>query len=168
MILGSIHKSHVVHSPSRNYTCKAGMLCVIDGVGHYIEKLWKIEFTVSLHQIYVMWARPLHKIAPRELFGIRLICRLHFGRNFPNFPSFIVKNGPEKWTQERAKHAFFVVLKTSSFPPKRVKSVASIRKSRQQTGLKAILYMIILTGGGGGLAAIPRACCLETGAHACK
>ena len=30
--------------------------------------------------------------------GIRLICRLHFGPKNQNSPSFIVKNGPEKWT----------------------------------------------------------------------
>ena len=68
---------------------------------------------------------------------IRPSCRLHVGKHFQNFPSFIVKECPEKWTQKRAKNAFFVVIKSSSFPPKRVKHVASTRKSRQQTGLKA-------------------------------
>ena len=72
------------------------------------------------------------------IFGIRPICRLHFGPKIQNFPSFIVKNGPEKGTQKRAKHAIFVFLKSSSFPPKRAKKVVSTRKSRQQTGLKAI------------------------------
>ena len=45
----------------------------------------------------------------------------------------------KKWTQKRAKNEFFVGLKSSFplFPPKRVKHVASTRKSRQQTGLKA-------------------------------
>ena len=35
----------------------------------------------------------------------------------------------------------FAVLKSSSFPPKRVKNLASTRKSRQQTGLKAYIYI---------------------------
>ena len=30
------------------------------------------------------------------IYGIRPICRLHFGQNFQSFPSVIVKNGPEK------------------------------------------------------------------------
>ena len=29
-------------------------------------------------------------------FGIRPVCSLHFGQKSENFPSFIVKNGPEK------------------------------------------------------------------------
>ena len=45
----------------------------------------------------------------------------------------------KKWTPKRAKNAFFVVLKSSSFPTekKKAKSVVSARKSRQQLGLKA-------------------------------
>ena len=53
--------------------------------------------------------------------GIRPICRLHFGQTFQNFPIFIVKNGPEKWTPKRAKNAFFVVLNSSMFPTEKGK-----------------------------------------------
>ena len=60
--------------------------------------------------------------------GIRPICRLHFGQTFLNFPGFIVKNGPEKWTPKLAKNAFFVVLNSSSFPPKRVKMLFQLEK----------------------------------------
>ena len=38
LIYCSLHNVHVIHSASRNYTWKAGSLCVINGVGHYIEK----------------------------------------------------------------------------------------------------------------------------------
>ena len=39
-IFGLLHKFHVIHSASRNYTWKAGILCVTDGVCHYIEQFW--------------------------------------------------------------------------------------------------------------------------------
>ena len=42
LIFGSLHEFHVVNSASRNYTWKANILCVFDGVGHYIEKFWGI------------------------------------------------------------------------------------------------------------------------------
>ena len=75
------------------------------------------------------------------IYGIRPICRLHFGQHFQNFPSFIVKNGPEKMDSKTC--ASLVVLKSSFFPPKRVNNVASTKKSRQQTGLKAHIYIYI-------------------------
>ena len=37
---GSLHSSHVVHSASTSCTWKSCLSCVIDGVGHYIEKFW--------------------------------------------------------------------------------------------------------------------------------
>ena len=38
-ILGGFIFGALVHCASRNYTWKAGILPVIDGVGHYIENL---------------------------------------------------------------------------------------------------------------------------------
>ena len=38
VLFGSLHKFHVIHSASRNYTWKARISCVIHGVGHYIGK----------------------------------------------------------------------------------------------------------------------------------
>ena len=57
---GMLHTFHGIHRASRNYTLKARVMCVIDGDGHHIEKLWEIQFTVSLHKIYVMRSGPLH------------------------------------------------------------------------------------------------------------
>ena len=68
VIFGSLHHFHVIHTASRNYTWKAGILCVIDGIGHYIEKFWGICFTISLHKIYVMRSWPSDKYIVRELF----------------------------------------------------------------------------------------------------
>ena len=39
-IFSSSHKYNVIHTASRNYTWKTGILCVIHGVGHYIDKCW--------------------------------------------------------------------------------------------------------------------------------
>ena len=33
-VFGSLHSSYAIHRASRNYTWKAGLLCVIHGVGH--------------------------------------------------------------------------------------------------------------------------------------
>ena len=60
-------KFHVIHSVSRNYNWKAGILCVIHGVGHHVDKLWGISFAVSLHKIYVMRPGPLPKITLSEV-----------------------------------------------------------------------------------------------------
>ena len=49
----------------------------------------------------------------------------------------------KKMDSKTCQNAIFAVLKSSSFPPKRVNNVASTRKSRQQTGLKAYIYMYI-------------------------
>ena len=38
LAFGSLHHFHVIHCVLRKYTWKAGILSVIDGVGHYIEK----------------------------------------------------------------------------------------------------------------------------------
>ena len=66
LIFGSLHKFHVIHSASRNYTWKAGILCVIHGVGHYIEKIGRgTSFTVSL---YIVVSLPLHKIIFGKLY----------------------------------------------------------------------------------------------------
>ena len=62
-------------------------------------------------------------------------------QKFTNIPSFIVKNGPEKWTPKRAKNVFFFYLLL--FPRTRAKNVVSTRESGQQTGLKAYLYVYI-------------------------
>ena len=45
----------------RNYTWTAGFLCVIDGIGHCIEKILGEMISVPLHKIYVMRSRPRHK-----------------------------------------------------------------------------------------------------------
>ena len=42
LIFGSLHSFHVIHCVSRNYTWKSRILCVIYGVGQYIEKFWGI------------------------------------------------------------------------------------------------------------------------------
>ena len=52
LIFGSLHKSHVIHSASRNYTWKASILFVVSGVGHYIEIFW--EKKVRFHYIKSM------------------------------------------------------------------------------------------------------------------
>ena len=52
----------------------------------------------------------------------------------------------KKWTPKRAKTAFFVFLKSSSFPRKRAKTVVSTWESRQQTGRKAIKFTLSCTG----------------------
>ena len=41
------------------------------------------------------------------IYGIRPICRLHFGPKNPNFPSFIVKNGPEKMDSKTCQNCMF-------------------------------------------------------------
>ena len=38
-------------------------------------------------------------------------------------PSFIVKNGPEKWTPKRAKNALSVALNSSTFPTEKGQNV---------------------------------------------
>ena len=53
-----------------------------------------------------------------------------FGQKCQNFPSFIVKNGPEKWTPKPAKNAFFVVLKSSSFPTEKGKMCCFSQKKQ--------------------------------------
>ena len=39
LVFGSLHNLHVIHCASRNYACRATILCVVDGVGYYIEKV---------------------------------------------------------------------------------------------------------------------------------
>ena len=53
-----------------------------------------------------------------DTFGVRPICRLHFGQTFQNFPSLIVKHGPEKKGLNNVLKMHFVVLKSSYFAPK--------------------------------------------------
>ena len=83
-----------------------------------------ISLTGQLHP-HIGLHHPPHQDICRVciyIYGIRPICPLHFGQNFENFPSFIVKNGPEKKrTPKCAKHAFFVVLNSSTFPTKKGK-----------------------------------------------
>ena len=40
LMFDSSHNFHVVQCTSRNYTWKAGILCVIDGVDYYMENIW--------------------------------------------------------------------------------------------------------------------------------
>ena len=58
-------------------------------------------------------------------------------------PVLLSKMAPKNGLKNVPKMQFFVVLKSSSFPPKKVKNVALTRKSRQQTGLKAIWHIYI-------------------------
>ena len=70
LMFGSLHKFHVIHCVSINYTWNAGVLSVIHGVGHCIEKFRGKDFSMLLHKIYVMRSRPLHKISLSELFNL--------------------------------------------------------------------------------------------------
>ena len=66
VVSGSLHKFHVIHTAWRNCTWKAGALCVIHRVDHYIENLgwhhWQCHY-----RIYVAGSRPLHTRTLREL-----------------------------------------------------------------------------------------------------
>ena len=50
LIFGSLHNFSVIHCVSRNYIWRAGILCVINGVGHYIDKFWGNNFQCHYRQ----------------------------------------------------------------------------------------------------------------------
>ena len=56
---------------------------------------------------------------PPHIYDIRPVCGLHVGQKCQNFPSFIVKTGPDKMDCQTCQNSFLLSLTLLLFPLKR-------------------------------------------------
>ena len=63
----------------------------------FLSPYFSLYLSPSLSYIYIY----------TYIYGIRPICRLHFGQTFENYPSFKVKNGPEKMDSKMCQTCIF-------------------------------------------------------------